>query len=448
MTGAEAVALALERAGRKGLAAEAFWSESRELELRVFRGQVEHFERADASGLGLRVVRDGRLGAAYTETLNRRAVEETLAAAVEIAGHVEPRPGSGIEDWPAPPEVAGLECPEIAALPVEKKIAAVLEMESAAFGAAEEIVNVPWAGYGETQLEVLVANTAGLSRGKRLGSAQLYVEALARHGDDRKSHSEHGFARRAAELAPRLLGAAAGRMAGDLLGARQPKSGRRRVLFAPRPFAALLRAFASLFSGQAAEDGRSRLAGRLGERIGAPAVSILDNAALAGSPAGRPFDAEGVPTRRLAVVEEGVFRSFLHTAGTARRAGRRPTGHAVRSYKGPPTVAPSNLFIPAGRGFPDELRAAADLEIVALTGLHSGADPVSGDFSLPVLGFFLKHGRRDAPAHDFTVAGNFLELLAAVEAVGADFEFGSPGLGTAVGCGSALVRSVHVGGKE
>jgi PmbA protein len=216
------------------------------------------------------------------------------------------------------------------------------------------------------------------------------------------------------------------------------------VLFAPRPFARLLAGFAAMFSGRAAEEGRSALAGRLGQKVGAGNVAIIDDATLPDSPAARPFDAEGVPTRRLPVVDDGIFGAFLHTSDTARRAGQPPTGHAVRSYQSIPAVAPSNLFVSAGEKSPEELRAGAGLEVTVIMGSHT--DPVSGEFSLPALGYRLKDGRRERPLHNFTVAGNFLELLSSVRAVGADFSFGLPGMGSAVGSGSVLVSGVSVGG--
>jgi PmbA protein len=322
MTGRDAAQAAVALARRLGLSAEAFYSSSRELEVRCFRGEVEHFERAEAGGLGLRVIRDGSAGSAYTEDLSRVSVEEALTAAAEIAEYLEPQKGVEISDWPAAAELPGLECPDIAAAPVERKIEMAARMEAAARAAGPEVTNVPWAGYGETQIEVYVLNTAGLERAKRLGSAQLFVEALASRGAETKTFSEHCFARRLSELDPKKLGRSAGESAIGLLGARAPASGRRNIFFSPRTFAGMLAAFSPMFSGRAAEEGRSAMAGRLGKRIGAEGVFLSDDATLPGAPASRPFDSEGVPTRRLAVVEGGVFRSFMHTADTARRAGR------------------------------------------------------------------------------------------------------------------------------
>jgi len=195
------------------------------------------------------------------------------------------------------------------------------------------------------------------------------------------------------------------------------------VLFAPRAFATLLALFASSFSGRSAEERRTPLAGRLGQKLGPAGLLIVDDATLPGGPASRPFDVEGVPSRRTTLVEGGAFCTFLHTSDTARRAGAEPTGHAQRGYQWLPTVAPSNLSVPAGKDPPEALRAGAAVEVLEVTG-NAGASPVSGELSLPVQGFRLKGGQRAEPLHDFTVAGDFLGLLASFRAAGSDFEFG------------------------
>ncbi len=447
MNGTEAAREGLKLAAKRGLSAEVYYSQDRELEIRCFGGKVDHFERAEAGGLGLRVVRDGRAGSAYTELLTAEAVAETLDAAAEATEHLASQEGVALSDWPEPPQLDGLQAPEIAALATEKKIELALAAESAARAAGAEIINVPWAGYGETDSQVFLANTEGLERSGRRGSAQMFVQALAARGEERKTYFDFCFARRVADLDPGKLGRKAGETAISLLGAGQPASGRMKALFGPRAFASMLGMFFSQFSGRSAEEKRSPLAGRLGEKIGAAGLDLLDDATMAGGPASRPFDAEGVPARRLAVIEDGAFKAFLHASDTARRAGVEPTGHALRSYKGVPSIAPSNLTVPAGKASVDELRAGADLEILTITG-GAGANPISGEFSLPMLGFRLKDGKRAEPLHNFTVAGSFEGMLAGVEGTGSDFEFGSPGMSAAIGCGSVLVAGLAIAGKK
>jgi PmbA protein len=445
--GREAALRALELARGRGLPAEAYYSMSRELEIRCFEGKVEHFEQAESGGLGLRVVSGGRAGLAYTEFLSEESVAETLDAAAEAVEHLSAQEGVELSDWPQPAEVGGLQAPEIEALSTERKIELALAAEEAARSAGSEIINVPWTGFAQTARETFLVNTEGLERSRQTGCAQMYVQALAARGQERKTYFDFCLARREEQLDPAKLGRTAAETAISMLGAEQPASGKMKVLFSPRPFCGLLGIFSAQFSGRNAEEKRTPLAGRLGEKIGAAGLELIDDALSEGAPASRPFDDEGVPGRRLPLVEDGVFRAFMHTAQTARRAGVEPTGHGVRGFRGSPSVAPSNLTIPAGKAPPEELRAGADVEIVSVIG-GAGANQVSGEFSLPMLGFLLKDGRRSTPIHNFTVAGSFEGVLAGVEGIGSDFEFGSPGMSAAFGCGSVLVAGLSVAGRK
>jgi PmbA protein len=447
VTGREAAGKALDLARTRGYSAEAYYAMSQELEIRCFGGKVDHFEQAESGGLGIRVVSDGRAGLAYTELLDAASVEETLEAAAEATRHLSSQEGIELSDWPEAAAVEGLEAPEIAELSVDRKIELALAAEAAARSAGDEIINVPWAGYGETSREVYLVNTAGLERTKKLGCAQMYVQALAARGEDRKTYFDFCFARKPEELDPEKLGRTAGETAISVLGAEQPRSGKTNVVFCPRAFAGLLGMFSSQFSGRSAEEKRTPLAGRLGEKIGSGMLTLLDDGTVPGAPASRSFDDEGVPTAPMPVIENGVFKAFMHTAETARRAGTAPTGHGVRGFKGSPHVAPSNLTIPAGNATAAELRAGAGIEILAITG-GAGANPISGEFSLPMVGFLLKDGKRSTPIHNFTVAGSFEGMLAAVAGTGSDFEFGAPSLSVAFGCGSVLVAGLSVAGGK
>ncbi len=447
MTGREAALKALDLARSRGLSAEAYYSMSQEMEIRCFEGKVDHFERAESGGLGVRVVSDGRAGLAYTEFLADDSVEETVTAAAEATEHLTPQEGVELCDWPVASEVSGLEAPGIAELTVDRKIELALATEDAARSAGDEVINVPWAGYGETGREVFLANTEGLERIKRMGCAQMYVQALAARGEDRKTYFDFCFARKPEELTPEELGRLAGTTAISLLGAQQPKSGKTNVLFCPRAFAGMLGIFSSQFSGRSAEEKRTPLAEKLGKKIGAEALNLIDDATAAGAPASRPFDDEGVPTGRMPIVESGVFKSFMHTAATARRAKVQPTGHGVRGFKSSPRMAPSNFTIPAGNATPEELRTGAGIEILSVIG-GAGANPISGEFSLPMLGYLLEDGKRSSPLHNFTVAGSFEDMLASVAGIGSDFEYGAPSMSATFGCGSILIAGLSVAGQK
>ena len=175
----------------------------------------------------------------------------------------------------------------------------------------------------------------------------------------------------------------------------------------------------ALLSGKNALEGKSRLLGRLGERIASPLVTLVDDPTLEKGLLSRPFDAEGTPTARTVVVEKGVFKTFLHNLETAKALGQRNTGHAARSYRGTLGVAPTNLYLePVGN-----LALTDGVVVTEFMGLHAGANPVTLDFSLQALGLWVEEGEVRHAVENFAVSGNLLELLQAVEAVGDDLDW-------------------------
>ncbi|HXF81169.1 MAG TPA: metallopeptidase TldD-related protein, partial [bacterium] len=206
---------------------------------------------------------------------------------------------------------------------------------------------------------------------------------------------------------------------GRLLGARPLRTGRYRAYWEPKAAAALLAAFAPLWSGKQVVERKSPLAGRLDQPIASALVTLIDDPLLPQGLAARPIDAEGTPTRRTVLVEDGVLRAFLTNAETARALGLGNSGHAWRSYRGILAVAPSNLYLAPGAG----VTVRTGVVITDLMGLHAGTNPITGDFSVQALGLWVEDGAVAYPVENFAVAGNFLTLLTAVTALGADLRW-------------------------
>ena len=211
----------------------------------------------------------------------------------------------------------------------------------------------------------------------------------------------------------------------------------------------MLETFAPVFSAENAQKNRCRCSrARIGETVAAPCVTIADDPLRtdAASPA-RPFDAEGVPSRRNVVVENGIFKTFLHNLKTAAKDGVESTGNASKgSYAAPVRVASTNFFIEPGK---EELAALLEsigsgLLITVVEGLHAGADEVSGDFSLLARGFVVEDGLRGRAVEQITIAGNFFEMLKNVRAVASDLLFTAGGIGSP----SVDVGLLSVAGKS
>lgn len=210
--------------------------------------------------------------------------------------------------------------------------------------------------------------------------------------------------------------------------------------------ASLLATFSGIFSAENAQEGLSLLTGKEGEMIASLAVTLMDDPLLPDGLASKPFDAEGVATRTKAIIEAGQLNTLLHNRKTAKKQGVPSTGNAGKAgYAGTIRVSPTNLFIKPGECtlLQLEQNLGEGLVITDLEGLHSGANPVSGDFSLSAKGYTVQNGVKKSPVQQITVAGNFYTLLKDIRKVGSDLLFP----GRSVGCPSVLVDEMAVAGE-
>jgi len=224
-------------------------------------------------------------------------------------------------------------------------------------------------------------------------------------------------------------------------------TGQYPVVFDPEAMSDLLATFSSIFSAEAAQKGLSKLAKKEGTPIAAAGVTLVDDPFHSSSPAKRNFDAEGSPTFRKNLIENGVFQTLLHNLKTANMAGGQTTGNASKAgYDSPVGIRPFTLYLAPGEISEEELlkKAGSGVYINSLGGLHAGADPVSGDFSLQSAGFLVENGQKTGYVKSFTVAGNFYDLLKNVTAVASNLEF--PGMGS-FGSPSVLVDGLSIAGK-
>lgn len=437
----------LSLAAERGLAeVEVYAQKGAGVSVRAQAGGVESFTRSDAVGLGVRVILDERVGYAYTERFEPEALARVLERAAANARLVEPEPGAALPE-PAPaPETAATawHVPALLTTPVSAKIEHAKRIEATAKAADPRIRTVPGAAYGDGESIVRIASTKGLDRVFASTHAAVHCYPVASGDGQNKTYTESQHARDFASLNPVAVAETAARAAARRLGSREIPSGSYPVVLAPRAMADLLGTFASMFSAKAALEGKSLLVGKLGERLASPLVTLIDDPLHAAGMGSRPFDAEGVPSKALTLIEAGVFKTFLHNTQTARQLALASTGHAARgSYKGTVGIAPSNLYLlPGAKGAEALLESEGPLLLIDdLQGLHAGTNPVSGDFSLAAQGYYHEGGACLHPAHNFTVAGNILQLLADVSALGNDLTFFGD-----IGTPSVRVSSLAIAG--
>jgi PmbA protein len=394
---------------------------SESLGIKVLKGAVENVQQSTAQGLGVRVVRDGRTGLAFTERLEPAAIERAFLAARENAelpdatDVVMPRELPAVPD----PEALGLFNPALDALTVDDLAAFGLETEAAALQADARVKAVPYLIVQRGQERHTVASTHGLRYSQRSNDVGAYCGAMLVEGSQRKSGSHHWASREWQPAQAAALGRRAVERGAALLGASAMPSAHLPVVFDEYVAPALLGMYLGCFSAEAAQKGMSRLKGRLGEPIADAAISLTDDPHRVGAPGSRYLDAEGVATRPMPLIEGGVFRNFLYHVESARREGRESTGHAGRSYSGGISTRTHSLVMPTGAHDLDALCAIPErcLLVSELEG-GAGCNPTSGDLSIGVQGFLVEGGRRVRPVDSITVAGNFFDLLRSIRALG------------------------------
>jgi PmbA protein len=250
----------------------------------------------------------------------------------------------------------------------------------------------------------------------------IYSSALAGAADETQTGYGFSVGRTIGDLDVEQAARDAAERATRLLGARQPASARLPVVLDPMVTRSVLSLVGAALSGEALLKGRSMFVDRAGEQVAADAVTIVDDPTIAESLGASPRDSEGVPTRRTELVSSGTLVGFLHNVYTARRSGVRTTGSAVRGFKATPGVGARALHLVPGSATPDELvdRCPEALYVQSVSGLHSGTNIVSGDFSVGAEGLMIRDGAFAEPVREITIASTLQRMLLDVAAVGND----------------------------
>ncbi len=411
---------------RPGEALEAYVVRSRETEVKVFNGAVESLSVAEAAGIGIRVIAAGRQGIASAGSLDADVIAETLADARDNAtygavddgyGLAEPRDVEG-----GSPPVLDLWRDDVLATPTADKVALAIAADRAVMAADARVRGVESTDYGDTALELAMVASTGVSATMTRTMASVGTSAMAGPRDSTQTGYGFDVRRSFGELDIEAAAAMAALRATRLLGATQPATKRLPVIFDPMVSASVLALIGAALNGEAVLKGRSMFADRLGELVGAANVTIVDDPTNAEAFGASPFDGEGVPTRANTLVRDGRLEGFLHNLYTARRAGTTTTGSAVRGYASTPGVGARALHFLPGTKSPEQVMAAVPeaLYVQSVSGLHSGTNPVSGDFSVGAEGLMVRNGQFAEPVREITVASTLPRMLLDVVEIGSD----------------------------
>jgi PmbA protein len=388
--------------------------------------EIESVKSAQERRIHLRVMFGHRSAATSTSDFSRRALDHLVGETCTLARATAPDEYLGLPDPGASAtSIPDLElCDEAAPeLSIEEKIALVKQVESSALDWDPRITNSEGAGLDTHFSRILYANTYGFVGQYRTSMFSLAVSPIAGEGDAMQRDSWYSVNRKFNQLeAPDVIGTTAAKRALRRLGARKVSTQEAPVVFDPDVAASLLRTLAGAVSGTSIYRGASFLLNRLGQQIAADTVTVIDDGTIPGALGSRPFDGEGLPTRRTIVVEHGRLQNYLLDTYCGRRLGLTSTGNAARDAAGI-SVGSSNLYLVPGIYTPEEIIGSVKSGLYLTELIGFGVNMVTGDYSRGAVGLWIENGQIAYPVEEITIAGNLHEMLHTIEMVGNDLVF-------------------------
>jgi PmbA protein len=392
-------------------------------------GELEKISQAQEKRLGLRLFFDSSSASASTSDISKSSIERLVEETVQMARATAKDSYSGL----APAEDLARDVPDLdlfdepaRSVSVDQKIQMALEAEKSALEFDPRISNSEGGEFSNQFGRVIYVTSHGFSgeyRGSNFGHSVSPV--AAQNGSMQRDYwysSNRKFSRLES---PRSVGEKAARRALRRLGARKIKTCDVPVVFDPEMAGSLLRNLSSALSGYSLYKGASFLIGKLGTTIASELVTVIDDGTIPGALGSRPFDGEGLPTRKKTVLEKGVLQSYLLDTYSGKKLGMASTGNASRSIGEPPGVAPTNFYVAPGKSPPEEIIGSVRQGLYVTEMIGFGVNLVTGDYSRGAAGLWIENGELAYPVEEVTIAGNLNEMFQNIEMVGNDLELRS-----------------------
>jgi PmbA protein len=414
-------------AAQDGEQVEAYAEEGTHTEVSALRGEVEGMTFAESRGVGVRLIADQRLGYAYAADPSVDEVLDAVVRARENAALAEPDEHQALpepEAYDALPEIYRADSAGVSA---DEKVRRALELEAYSVSRDPRVTKVDVVQVGDAVSRVQLASTTGVDAAYERTDAYGVVVTLAVDGDETQTGFSFRITRGLDELDQEAIADEAVLRAVEMLGAVKPATAKVPVILDPFAASSFLGVLAGALNAEAVLKGRSLFASMVGDQVGSEVFTLIDDGRILDGPGACPFDGEGVPSTRTELFTAGRLNGFLHDTYTARRAGdgQRSTGNAKRGYKSAPGVGTSNFYVEAGALSFEELVARAEGGVVIrdVSGVHSGANPISGEFSVGATGRRISSGALGEPLREMTIASTLPEMLKGISGVGSDLRF-------------------------
>ncbi|MFQ5534052.1 MAG: TldD/PmbA family protein [Sphingomonadales bacterium] len=443
-TALDLLANVLEKACAAGAdAADAVMFDNASLSVSYRMGRLEDVERSESKDLGLRAFFGKQQAVVSTTDVSAEALDALIERAVAMARAAPEDPNCGL----APEEllITG-DAPELDMFDGgEPDTETLTERAKAAEDAARAVkgvTNSQGAGASWSRHGVALAATNGLARGYSTSSHSVGVQVIAGDGAGMEADHDHCAARHAEDLDdPAAIGRSAGERAVKRLNPRKVATCQAPVVFDPRVSNGLLGHFSGAINGRAIARGTSFLKDAMGDPVFAPGVTVTDDPLRVRGVRSKPFDAEGLATRRSNLIEDGRLTSWVLDSATARQLGLTSTGHASRGISAPPSPSATNLFLAPGPVTPHELIEDIDRGFYVTGLIGMGVNPVTGDYSRGANGFWIENGEIAFPVSELTIAGNLRDMFRhLIPASDLEFRYG-------VNCPTVRIEGMTVAGS-
>ncbi len=425
---------------------EIYYTDGEDISITVYEGEVEKYNLDKSFGLSFRGMLNGKMGYSYTEILDDKAIDMLIKNAKEASKCIESTDEQFIYEGDKNYSKVQTYSEKLENIDAAKLIEIALDLEKQTKEYSDKVVNLSSCKVSYSSSKNGIYNTKGLELSNKGNLIIAYVIPIVEDNNEKQDGMGYKIADSLEEIDTKEIAKQGVKEALSKLGGSTISSGNYKTIIYNEAMASLLETFADIFSGEAAQRGLSLLKGKEGEVIASNIVSIVDDPLLDKGLASTPFDDEGVATFKKDIVSNGVLNTLLHNLKTAHKANVKTTGNGFKaSYSSLVSVEPTNFYIENGEASIKELmeEIKEGIMVTDFSGLHSGANSITGDFSLAAKGFYIKDGKKEYPVEQITVAGNFFDLLKNIKFIGNDLSFPI----SSVGSPSVIVEGLSIAGK-
>ena len=425
---------------------EVYYVDRESLSISVYKEEVEKYNLNNSAGLSFRGKFGDRIGYSYTEILDEDAIEMLVKKAKENVLAIENNDIQFIYEGDKEYKEISTYHEELEDIPADKLINIAISMEKEAKKYCNKVESFSGCSVSYSSGKYGIINSKGLNLSNKSNLLTAYVVPIVK--DLEKMYDGCGYvvAKSLNDVKPDIIAKMGVDEALSKIGGTSIASGNYKVIINNEAMVSLLSTFAGIFSGDAVQKGLSLLKDKEGEIIAADIVNLVDDPHLEDGLASVSFDDEGVATLKTYLIKNGKLNSLLHNLKTANKAGVKSTGNGFKSsYASPISVSPTNFYIEPGINSLEEMTKKINkgLIITDFAGLHSGANSITGDFSLAAKGFYIEDGIKTHPVEQITVAGNFFTLLNNIEEIGSDLKFPM----SSVGSPSIVIKELSIAGE-